>query len=146
MPLPTDQLVRWYICPLVASPEPGHRRVPPAIRNTLQGRWTTYGLPGMNWCIARVRGQKKQLDILPPEIVRWPVKDGALWKDETRIPKTITDVLTLVSFIPDGNKMPDEVLTDFCKWQRLVTGGGDKFSREAEKRPDEVALNAVEEV
>ena len=138
-----DQVVRWYVMPLELRAD-GKRIIPQALRTLVQGRWTYYELPGDQWALVRVRGERVQQAVLEaaPGTFAFPRTRLKTWAD---FPAGFKARLTALGFTIATNPFPDEVL-DLLGQFHADYIGAPAWDRNRERRRDEPLLNAVEEV
>ena len=139
------QRIRWYLMPLTTMAD-GRLRIPPAIRNTLQGFWVFYRLPGDAWALVRVRGEELQHTALAalPGTILWPRGRTERW--DVAAPQRLQNRLTELGITIAGNPWPDEALDQVGQAHQNYAGGySAPWSRLRERRLAVIDLDAVED-
>ena len=138
-----DQIIRWYLCPLEVSAD-GKRIIPQALRVIVQGRWTYFRLPGDAWALVRIRGERAQHIALnaAPGTFAFPRGRDKTWAD---FPAGFKSRLAALGFTVADDPFPDEVLDRLGQFHATYIGAP-AWDRARERRSDEAALSAAEEV
>jgi hypothetical protein len=139
------QVIRWYLLPLETRFD-GVKTAPVVLRVLVQGRWTLYALPGLEWALARIRGEDSQHATLSaaPGIFSFPRGRGQRWNSAAST--ELKERISLLGIGISGDPFPDEVLDLIGSAHKAFRGDPSPWDRSKESRGDEVVLGALEQV